>query len=86
MDHFRTMEISAAGMLAQKARVEAAALNLANMNVTRAAGEQGYVPVTAVIKSQPAGFEKALAATGAALALPHADLVPQLTGSLRRAY
>jgi flagellar basal-body rod protein FlgC len=87
MDHFRAMEVSAAGLMAQKARVEAAALNLANMNVTRAAGEPGYVPVTAVIRSQAAGFEKALAATGGAmLPVPRAELVPQVAGTPRRAY
>jgi flagellar basal body rod protein FlgC len=60
MDYFRAAAISASGMLAQKTRIEAAALNLANMNTTHAAGEPGFRPVTAVIHAQQA-FAQALA-------------------------
>jgi len=54
MDYFKAIQISAAGMAAQQARVEAATLNLANMNTTAAPGAPGYRPVTAVIHAVPA--------------------------------
>lgn len=58
MDYFKAMEISAAGMTAQKARIEAATLNLANMNTSIAPGSAGYRPVTAVIHAVPTFAQK----------------------------
>jgi flagellar basal-body rod protein FlgC len=86
MDYFRAAEISASGMLAQKARVEAAALNLANINTTQAAGEPGFRPVTAVIHARPATFAQALAGPTTPLATAHAELVPSSTQGPRLAY
>ncbi len=73
MDTYRAIAISAAGMAAQKARVEAATLNLANMYTSAAPGAAGYRPVKAVIHAVPA-FAQAL---GAPLALARATLVEQ---------
>ena len=56
MDYFKAMEISAAGMTAQKARIEAATVNLANMNTSAAPGAVGFRPVKAVIHAEPATF------------------------------
>jgi flagellar basal body rod protein FlgC len=51
MDHFKAAEISAAGMAAQQARIEAATLNIANMYSSIAPGAEGYRPLKAVIHS-----------------------------------
>jgi flagellar basal-body rod protein FlgC len=85
MDYFRAAAISASGMLAQKTRIEAAALNLANMNTTHAAGEPGFRPVTAVIHAQQA-FAQALAGDAAPVALARAELVPVAGQQPRLAY
>jgi flagellar basal-body rod protein FlgC len=82
MDYFKAIEISAAGMAAQQARIEAATLNLANMNTTAAPGTPGYRPVTAVIYSIPS-FSQVLSGGSRPLMIPQAALVPQ-TGALPR--
>jgi flagellar basal-body rod protein FlgC len=86
MDYFRAAAISASGMLVQKARVEAAALNLANINTTQAAGVAGFQPVTAVIHARPTAFAQALAGGSAQLATAHAELVPLADQGPRMAY
>lgn len=86
MDYFRTAAISASGMLAQKTRIEASALNLANMNTTHAAGEPGFRPVTAVIHAQRGAFAQALVGDVLPMALAHAELVPVAEQPPRLAY
>jgi flagellar basal-body rod protein FlgC len=60
VNSLKAVEISAAGMAAQKARVEAATLNLANMHTSAAPGTPGYRPVTAVIQAAPTAFARSL--------------------------
>jgi len=81
MDYLRAIEISAAGMAAQQARVEAATLNIANMNTTAPRGGSGYQPVTAII--QPS-FARAWDVGARTQIVPHAVVVPQ-TGMTPRA-
>lgn len=83
MDYFKAIEISAAGMAAQQARVEAATLNLANMNTSAAPGTGGYQPVTAVIYSVPTSFSQVLSGDSRQLVIPQAALVAQ-TGVVPR--
>ena len=83
MDYFKAIQVSAAGMAAQQARVEAATLNLANMNTSAAPGTGGYRPVTAVIYSVPASFSQVLGAGSRPLVIPQATVVPQ-TGAVPR--
>jgi flagellar basal-body rod protein FlgC len=83
MDYFKAIEISAAGMAAQQARVEAATLNLANMNTSAAPGTGGYRPVTAVIYSVPTSFSQVLNGDSRHLVIPRAALVAQ-TGAVPR--
>jgi flagellar basal-body rod protein FlgC len=56
MDYFRAIAISAAGLAAEQARIEAATLNLANVNTSAAPGTTGYQPVTAVLRAVPTRF------------------------------
>lgn len=77
MDHFKTTAISAAGMAAQKARIEAAALNLANMHTSIAPGTEGYRPLKAVVQMTPGTFADALGNNSSRLMLTHAELVAQ---------
>lgn len=79
MDYFTVTEVSAAGMAAQKARLEAAALNLANMNTSAAPGAQGYHPVRAVIRPVKTPFAQSLV-------LAKASLVAQDGAITRSAY
>lgn len=53
MDYFSSMQISATGLMAEKLRLEAVALNLANANATAAPGTTPYQPVRVV--SRPIG-------------------------------
>ncbi len=91
MDYVKAAAISASGMLAQKTRVEAAALNLANMSTTHAAGEAGFRPMAAVIHARQS-FADALSGAstpaGAAtpVALAQAELVPLAEQAPRLAY
>lgn len=80
MDPLRLAELSAAGLLAQKARVEAAAANLANLHASSADPAARYRPVTAVIHAAPAGFGAAWQAAGPTVQLVPSDAPP------RRAY
>jgi flagellar basal-body rod protein FlgC len=51
MGMFGILDISAAGMDVQQARLEAAAMNLANSRTTAAQGAEGYKPLAVVIHS-----------------------------------
>lgn len=73
-------------MAAQKARLEAAALNLANMNTSAAPGTPGYQPLRAVIRPVRTSFEQLLPGEGRALVLAKASLVPQEGAATRSAY
>lgn len=84
MEYSKATAISAAGMAAQKARVEAATLNLANMHSTAAPGSAGYRPVTAVIHSVPMHFSRLFERSG--LALARAEIVPQQESRVQLSY
>jgi len=51
MDYTPTFAISAAGMALERARVEVAALNLANAHTTQAAGQPAYSPLRVVAQA-----------------------------------
>jgi len=80
MDPFRLAEVSAGGLLAQKARVEAAAANLAHLHASSADPAARYRPVVAVIHAAPSGFGNAWQA-----ARPAVRIVPS-DAPARRAY
>lgn len=92
MDYRSTFAISAAGMTVERARVEAAAMNLANANTVAAPSEAGYQPMHVVataagIASGPptASFgeqvDGGLAALGAGgLTMPQFALEPAAEG------
>lgn len=50
MDYFTSFEISASGLVAEKMRLEAVALNLANANATAAPGKPLYEPIRVVTR------------------------------------
>lgn len=86
MNSFSAMQISAAGMEAQKTRVEAAALNLSNMNTSIAPGTTGFVPLRTVIHSAPASFATLFDGGAPAGALVNAQMVPQTGTTVRSVY
>lgn len=86
MDYFKAVEISAAGMAAQKARVEAATLNLANMHTSAPPGAAGYRPVTAVIHATPTPFSRALQGGARPLMIAKAAVIAQTGLTVRMAY
>lgn len=55
MDYFTSFEISASGLVAEKLRLEATAMNLANANSTAAPGKVLYRPVRVVTRSIGSG-------------------------------
>ena len=64
MDPSSTFAISAAGMALERARVEVAALNLANAHTTQAAGQPGFAPLRVVAQAAPAGAFAAMLQSG----------------------
>lgn len=86
MDYYKAIEISAAGLAAEKARVEAATLNLANMSTSAAPGTAGYRPVTAVIRSVPTRFSQLLNGREQPLRVARAELVAQTGVATRMAW
>jgi flagellar basal-body rod protein FlgC len=86
MDHFKATEISAAGMAVQKARVEAATLNLANMNNSSAPGTAGYRPVSAMIQAVRTPFARTLQGDDGSMVMPKAVLAAQMNTATRAAY
>ena len=73
MDPFRLAEVSAAGLLAQKSRVEAAAANLAHLHASSADPAARYRPVVALIQAAPSGFGTAWQAAGPAVRIVPSD-------------
>jgi len=86
VDYFKAFEISAAGMAAQKTRIEAATLNLANMNSSIAPGTAGFQPLKAVIHAAPTSFLQVLNGVASPLILAQAELVPQTGATTRSVY
>ena len=78
MDPFRLAEVSAAGLLAQKSRVEAAAANLAHLHTSSADPSARYRPRVAVVQAPPIGFSTAWQAAGPAVRIvPSAPPAPR---------
>lgn len=76
MDTSSIFAISAAGMALERARVEAAALNLANAHAAAAAGQPGYAPVQ-VVARPTANFASMVEGEGTLAALqPNFRLEP----------
>jgi len=86
MDYFKAAQVSAAGMLAQKTRIEAATANIANMHTSAASPADAYRPVTAVITPATSTFTQAME-PGTRLPPPvRVDIVSQNVVSPRLAY
>ena len=79
MDHSSTFAISAAGMALERARVEVAALNLANAHTTQGAGQPAYAPLRVVAQAAAPGAFAAMMQsreTGAAAMTPDFHIEP----------
>ena len=86
MNYQRAIEISAAGMTAEKARIEVAALNLSNMNVSGPPGTPAFRPMKALLRSAPVSFDSVMGTGASRAGLVRADIVPQIDVSPRAAY
>lgn len=86
MNLSKAVAISAAGLAAEKTRVEAATLNLANMSASIAPGTAGFRPVKAVIHTQALPFSRLLDNTAAPTLLAKAEIVPQTGVTTRSVY
>ena len=80
MDYARSFAVSAAGMVAERTRVEVAALNLANANTVQGGGAAVYRPMRVVL--QASEFSGLVADRLQAVPLPTAHMEP--TGSRPR--
>jgi flagellar basal-body rod protein FlgC len=80
MDYARSFAVSAAGMAAERTRVEVAALNLANANTVQNADGAGYEPLRVVARS--GGFAALVSGGVQALPLPAVSVEP--SGARRR--
>ena len=80
MDYQQLFAISAAGMAAERTRVEAASMNLANAGTVQDPGGAGYQPVRAVVRSAAPFVSLVGDALGEA-ALPTVALEPTGTGA-----
>ncbi|HJV47715.1 MAG TPA: flagellar basal body rod protein FlgC [Geothrix sp.] len=56
MDYTQTFAISAAGMAVERARIEVAALNLANANSIQTEGGTSFQPLRVVVRTMQAGL------------------------------
>lgn len=86
MEYSKVAQISIAGLVAEKARLEAAALNLSNMNTSISSGTSGFQPVQAVIHANPAPFSLFMRGGQRALVLAQAQIVPQSGEATRSVY
>ena len=86
MDLFKAIEISAAGLSAERTRIEVAAANLANMNSSSPAGVQGYRPMTAVIHANATAFADLVHGKRPSMPVVRAEVVAQSGPSVRTAY
>ncbi|HSW06358.1 flagellar basal body rod protein FlgC [Aquabacterium sp.] len=80
MDYRAILEIGASGMTLEKKRLEAAALNLANMHNSIAPGSAGYRPLRVVAEAVPstfAGLVQAGSPQHLQLALVPSELAPR---------
>jgi flagellar basal-body rod protein FlgC len=62
MDYRAVFQISAAGMMLEKRRVEVAALNLANMHASAPPGQPPFSPQRLAAEPVPLNFSRALSA------------------------
>lgn len=83
MDYTRMLAISAAGMAAERTRVEVAAANIANANTTAGSDRATFQPQRVMIRSVPlgslheSGFARQMAAAslhGSGVAVPQASV------------
>ena len=84
MDTSATFAISAAGMALERARVEAAALNLANAHTTAVGGQPAYNPVHVVAQPSSAASFAALMEGEAAAAALQPQFQVEATGAAPR--
>lgn len=73
MDYQQAFAISAAGMGAERTRVEAAAVNIANAHAVHHPAERAFVPMRAVVRAVPFGR---LVDGASAMSAPAATLEP----------
>jgi flagellar basal-body rod protein FlgC len=81
MDYFSAFAISSSGMTVEKMRLDVTALNLANVNSTRAGAGTLYQPLTVISQAKPGAFAAAMAGArdvqlGAQVAEVRATLAP----------
>jgi flagellar basal-body rod protein FlgC len=86
MEYSRAIAISAAGLAAEKTRIEAATLNLASMSSSIAPGTAGFRPVRAVIHAHALPFSRLLDGTAGPAFLAKAEIVPQSGVPTRSVY
>lgn len=86
MDYSKAIAISAAGLTAQKTRIEAATLNLANMHTSAAPGAAAFRPVTAVIRQVAAPFSLDVVGSAQPMMLAQAQIVAATGEQTRLAY
>jgi flagellar basal-body rod protein FlgC len=84
MDTSPTFAISAAGMALERARVEAAALNLANAHTTAAAGQAAFNPVRVVAQAASAQSFAALMESDSGLAALKPEFSVEATNAAPR--
>ena len=74
MDYAHTFAVSAAGMAVERARVEAAAMNIANANTLQTPGSAAYRPVRVVARTVAMPFADLVGVSSARAALPFASV------------
>jgi flagellar basal-body rod protein FlgC len=78
MSMYGILDISAAGMDAQQARLAVAAANLANAQTTARPGMPGYTPMTVVVRSETVGRTSGLVPPAGEASPPDlADALPR---------
>lgn len=76
MDYSSIFAISAAGMEVQRTRLDVAAMNIANVNTSRAADGGPYIPLTSVTNTKKTFFD-GLKQLGEINSLPQSAVIQQ---------
>lgn len=76
MDYLKSFAVSAAGMAVERARVEAAAMNLANANTVQDPAAAGYQPLRVVARAAQSAFGTLVDNGLGAAPLPAASVEP----------
>lgn len=77
MNYLKAFEISAAGLNVERTRLDASAMNIANVHTTRTVNGAQYIPLTVTTSAKMKGFQTQGLQMGDRVAVPFASVTQQ---------